>query len=144
MIFSRYAWLTVGLSVTAPVTAHPYGYLREGGGEVQPINVRLDMCHDGKTIGVLASEVPGHLRAGDTLGPCDDPTTEIGEVMEGLAEAAAMLDVGELNLAGGSTLSGGEQKMLEIGRAMLLDPKVLLMLRRDRSDLLGSSRDSAE
>jgi hypothetical protein len=36
---------------------------------------KVTLCHEGRTIEIPEAAVPGHRKHGDTLGPCDTPTT---------------------------------------------------------------------
>lgn len=37
---------------------------------------KVTICHNGQTLEVAESAVPGHLDHGDTLGPCPETVTE--------------------------------------------------------------------
>ena len=41
---------------------------------------KVTICHDGNTLEVAPQALPAHYGHGDTLGPCDDDTSEINTV----------------------------------------------------------------
>jgi hypothetical protein len=87
----------------------PSGNLRgDAERDLQNINVRIDMCHLGQTVSVLAHEIEAHLSHGDTLGACDDPSTHIREILAGLGETAIGFGTGDLDLAGAGVLSSAD------------------------------------
>jgi hypothetical protein len=54
------------------------------------------ICHNGHTIAINASALPGHLRSGDTVGPCQEVAGETAARKRDPAQPAISTTKGSL------------------------------------------------
>ena len=116
------------INAIAGITTPAHGHIRIGGASLYESAAGIDLKPEARRIGYVFQDpllfphmdVEDNLLYGQRLRPAADRVIHAARVIE-------LLGLGELLRRKTSTLSGGEKQRVAIGRALLAQPRILLL-----------------